>query len=139
MIKNNNDIYLSKIDKIDEMLFDEKIFDDYIKNIENNELQLPSKLIPNIKNKILEENYNTKNNIKEKNNYFSYLKVASFVLIVMVTWNMMQNSTFINKKEDIRLEPDGNRISVVYGKMSQYTSNFSNLLLNSYNFKGGEK
>ena len=137
----DKDIYLFKMKKIDEMLESKKMYDEYIKNIENTGLQIPSDLTYKIKNKVLNKNDN-KDNIKINNDklkYVSYLKVASFVLIVMVTWNMMLNSNIINKKDYEKDLIKENKLSMMYGKINEYTSNFSNLLLNPNIIKGGEK
>lgn len=137
----DKDIYLFKMKIIDEMLESKKMYDEYIKNIENTGLQIPSDLTYKIKNKVLNKNDN-KDNIKINNDklkYVSYLKVASFVLIVMVTWNMMLNSNIINKKDYEKDLIKENKLSMMYGKINEYTSNFSNLLLNPNIIKGGEK
>ena len=136
-MKINEKYYEEKINKINNLLNDEKLFSKYILDIENNELEVPPNLEKNIGLSIKSKVDLRKN----KYRFFSILKVACFCLVVMLTWTAMTNISF-NKKEQFASEENNNmkeenKISVIYGKVTEFTNNFSNFLLSPIEIERG--
>lgn len=135
--------YLEKINYIDEMLSNEDMLSKYISNVENSKFETPENINEIIKLKI----NNKKLDDKKKNSYkyLNILKVACFTLVVMVMWTVMINIPISkNSSENIaNVEVENvekeNRIHTIYGKVNDFTSTFSNVLLSPIEFKGGKR
>lgn len=130
---------LDKIDEVDTLLNDDEILNNYIIDIENSKINVPILLDSKIKEKINEEII--KNNVEDdmeasyirpKYSFINILKVACFTLIVMVSWFGMKNIIIENKVSKIEVKEvnENNSLSIIFGKVNEYTNMFSSLLLN---------
>lgn len=125
-----------KISKIDNLLNDEKLLKKYILDIESSKFEIPQNIQENIK---LEFNKNIRLT-KKQYSFFNICKVACFCLVVMITWTLMTNISFDNEKQIRKDEnniEDENKISVIYGKVTEYTNSFSKLLLSPVEIERG--
>lgn len=137
--------YLKNINYIDKMLSNNDMLDEYISNIENSKFEVPSDIEEIIKLKINNEKLDNKK--KSNYKYINILKVACFSLVVMITWTAMTNISIYNKssqnmakeKNQVDNVERENKISIIYGKVNDFTNTFSSLLLSPIDFKGGER
>lgn len=135
--------YLEKINYIEEMLSNEDMLSKYISNIENSKFETPENINEIIKLKINNKMLDDKK--KNSYKYLNILKVACFTLVVMVMWTVMTNIPISkNSSENIaNVEVENvekeNRIHTIYGKVNDFTSTFSNVLLSPIEFKGGKR
>lgn len=142
-MKLNKKYCVKKIKYIDSLLDNKDELDKYINNIENSKLDIPLNIEENIKLKLDTEK--VKNDKKNNYKYLNILKVACFCLVVMITWAGMTNIQLTDKEygdvknNEVNNIERVNKISAIYGKVSNFTNVFSNLLLSPIEFERGVK
>ncbi len=114
----------SNIKRIDEILNDDEVFEKYICQMENSNLDIPETL----NKKILEKVKGRKKNI-----YLDIVKVAACTILAISIWNMTSSANISYATNT------GIKESAIYTKFDQFMSDVNNFFMKPIRFERGEK
>lgn len=119
----------NKLDRIDKLLNNDNLFEEYINKIENSNFEIPIDL----EKKILCGIYSKSNNVKKTNRFFDILKIVACTVVALCIWNstLTSNTSYATNKSIKRSE--------FYTKFDSVIENISNFFMTPITIERGEK
>lgn len=119
----------NKLNRIDKLLNNDNLFEEYINKIENSNFEIPIDL----EKKILCGIYSKSNNVKKTNRFFDILKIVACTVVALCIWNstLTSNTSYATNKSIKRSE--------FYTKFDSVIENISNFFMTPITIERGEK
>ncbi len=127
-----------KINKIDELLNDDKILEEYINNTYDSTFNTP----PGLENRILNGVYSK--NIKKTNIFFDILKIAACTIIAIYLWNVTLSENISYATDDEKkfvcdsTEAQDDTEDVNVNKVKSVIDDINSYFITPFSIRGGE-
>lgn len=137
-----------KIEKIEDILNNNKLYNEYIENVDQKYLNIPDDVILKIKEKLNYEKYRkncNKENVKKKNSkykMFQITKIAASAIFAILIWNSFiynSNGNFKNTNIDKTNKVYDIKQSKFYLNIDNKMKDINGFLLNPIESKGVNK